>query len=559
MVRGLPAEWGACSRTVSFGGTPLALACWKNLIAVGLWSGEITILDAITGVRVAVLSGHDDCVGSLTFSSDGTVIGSGSDDRTIKLFDVQTGGVIRTFHGHTHSVRSVSISPDCTVIASGSLDGTIRLWDFHTGECHSVIDGLKGNVNSVSFSPSDPQSLISASDDHTVRRWDVNGHQSGPTYGGDHVAFSPDGSRFVSWRGRAATVRSSDSGVVVTELRVFSSDLRCCCFSPSNEFVAGGADRTIYIWNITSSVPYLVETFTGHNGKITSLTFYSSLVSASEDNTVKFWKMDAPSAGPVVTDRESTPLRPAPITSISLQTKVGIVISSDSAGTVRTWDLSTGLCKASFLTAVKGGRDARLMDGRLIIACDGNDWPDGGEDEGRAGKIQIWDVEKGELLQAMDMPESRVIDLWMSEDGAKVFCLGEGSVRAWSTWTGEDAGRVVFQGRLQPDTLTVDGARIWVSFTRSPPQGWDFGVPGSPPVPLSDSPPNQPRLDITGGTEEWNTGVAKVRNAVSGHELFHLNGRFVNPCAAQCDHRYLVTGYESGEVLILDFARMLLQ
>ena len=195
----------------------------------------------------------------------------------------------------------------------------------------------------------------------------------------------------------------------------------------------------------------------------------------------------------------------------------------------------------------------RLMDGRLIIACDGNDWPDGGGDGGGAGKIQVWDVEKDELLQAMDTPEPRVIDLWMSEDGTKVFCLGEGSVQAWSTWTGEDAGGVTFQGRLQPDSLTVDGARVWVHFARLPPQGWDFGIPGSPPVPLPDSSRNRTRLDIADGTETWSTGVAKIKDAASGRGFFQLPEKFADPCAVQCDHRYLAAGYESGEVLILDF------
>ena len=247
VVRGLPAGWGTHSRTVSFGGTPLALTCWKDLIAVGLWSGDITILDAITGSQVAVLSGHADRVRSLAFSLDGVCFVSGSDDRTLKLWDVQTGGVIKSFHGHTRSVRSVSISPDLTMIASGSLDNTIRSWDVQSGECRCVIDRPKGNINTIDFSPINPQLLISASGDHTVRHWDVDGHQIGSTYEGDHATLSSDGSYLVSWRGGVATVRNVDSGAVFAELRVSGCDFRCCCFSPDGKIVAGGAGRTIYM------------------------------------------------------------------------------------------------------------------------------------------------------------------------------------------------------------------------------------------------------------------------------------------------------------------------
>ena len=124
VVKGLQAKWGICSRTVSLDG-PQALACWKDLVAVGLGSGDIIILDAITGVCMFILSCHTDWVISLAFSLDGIFLISGSNDTTVNLWDIQTGGVIKTFSDHTGWIWSVSISLDCTVIASGSDDHTI--------------------------------------------------------------------------------------------------------------------------------------------------------------------------------------------------------------------------------------------------------------------------------------------------------------------------------------------------------------------------------------------------------------------------------------------------
>ena len=132
VVKGFPVGWGTCLRTVKLSKAALALMCWKDTLAVGLAFHEI-ILNAITGSWVALLSGHTDYVGSLTFSLDGTLLVSGSHDMTLKLWDVQTGGVIKIFCGHTNQVHSVSISSDGTTIASGSSDNTIRLWDIQTG------------------------------------------------------------------------------------------------------------------------------------------------------------------------------------------------------------------------------------------------------------------------------------------------------------------------------------------------------------------------------------------------------------------------------------------
>ena len=129
VVKGLSDGWGVCSRTILLETLTQTLSYHNNSIVVGSWSGDIFILNAITGSQSAVLSGHTDVVNCVVFSSDGTSLVSGSHDMTVKLWDVQTGGVAKTFFGHTSLVWSVSISADFTTIASGSGSNTICLWN----------------------------------------------------------------------------------------------------------------------------------------------------------------------------------------------------------------------------------------------------------------------------------------------------------------------------------------------------------------------------------------------------------------------------------------------
>ena len=323
----------------------MAISYWRDTIAVGLNSCDIIILNVVTGSQVAILSGHTNWVRSLTFLLGGTSIISGGNDHTLKLWDAQTGGIVRTFHGHTNYVLSVSISPDQTTIASGSCDKTICLWDIHTGECNHVIQ-QQWSVDCVCFSPIDPQHLVSVSQG-VVKQWDISGHQIGSTYQGSHVAFSLDGTHFISSERNVATVQNSSSGAVVATCSGPNGDLCCCCFSPNGKVIAAAVGDTAYIWNITTSGPYPIETFTGHADTITSLTFSSSssLISASRDQSVKFWQIGTFSMDPVACNPKSTL---APIRSITLQTKDGIAISSDSDGVVKIWDLPTGHCKASY-------------------------------------------------------------------------------------------------------------------------------------------------------------------------------------------------------------------
>ena len=191
-VKGLLAGWGKCTRTVLLDGYTRALSYHNNTIAIGSEHGDIMILNAITGSQTAILSGHTKEVNSVMFSSDGTLLVSGSGDWAVKLWDVQTGGVIKTFSGHTQLVMAVSITADCTTIASGSYDETICLWNTKTGECCHTIK-CNDLVNYVSFTPTDPQHLIFISNYNKVLQWDANGHQIKHPYQGYCVAFSPDG------------------------------------------------------------------------------------------------------------------------------------------------------------------------------------------------------------------------------------------------------------------------------------------------------------------------------------------------------------------------------
>ena len=81
------------------------------------------------GKLVRTVKAHSGWVRAVTYSPDGKIVVSCSDDTTIKLWDAATGRPIRTIKGHKEPVRSIAFSPDGRRLVSGSIDRTVRLWE----------------------------------------------------------------------------------------------------------------------------------------------------------------------------------------------------------------------------------------------------------------------------------------------------------------------------------------------------------------------------------------------------------------------------------------------
>ena len=397
-------------------------------------------------------------------------------------------------------------------------------------------------MDHVKFSPTDPQYLISISYDK-VWHWNIDGQQANPTHNGSYIASSLDGTQFVLICGEDILVRNTSSRQIVAKFHMADDKTRNCCFSPDGRLIAATVGQIAYVWDTTSSHPHPIETLHGHSDTISFLTFSSpsSLISSSWDNSVKFWEIGTLQADPVVADPESTSFTSAKIVCITLQAEDGIAISSDSDGVVRTWDVSTGLCMTSFQTPAKNPEQShvQLINRRLIFVWYADK------------KIHIQDVKKGKLLHTVRVTfhyNETVREVRISGDGSIVFCQHWKFIQALSILTGKVVGKVGIENCSGEISMAVDGLRVWVHSTESEPLGWDFGTPGSPPVQLSSSPPPFPSH-----AKLWDIRQSRIKDAATGRVIFRLAGRFAKPVKSQWDGRYLVTGYNFGEVLILDF------
>jgi WD40 repeat protein/serine/threonine protein kinase len=93
------------------------------------------------------------------FAPDGETLIVTHDNELVAIHP-QSFEVLTTFSGHENTVNQVAFSPDGTLLASGSHDRSVRIWDLKSGELLQTIFAHAGHVTAVAFS-ADGQSVVS--------------------------------------------------------------------------------------------------------------------------------------------------------------------------------------------------------------------------------------------------------------------------------------------------------------------------------------------------------------------------------------------------------------
>ncbi|WP_226583785.1 nSTAND1 domain-containing NTPase [Microseira wollei] len=235
------------------------------------------------------LQGHKNRVNSVTWSPNGKILASASDDNTIKLWNLE-GKEIRTLEGHTAAVNSISISPNGKILVSGSNDGTIKLWNLNGKQIRTLKQGA--GVKSVSISP-DGKIVASAGDD-TIKLWNLNGKEIRTLKHSTEVisvSISPDGKMLAAGTYDGTIELWSLDGKKIKTLKAHQEDVMSVSFSPDGRMLAStGYDKTVKLWRIADGKQ--LWTGKGHSDSVWNVSFSPDgkmLASASIDKTIKIW------------------------------------------------------------------------------------------------------------------------------------------------------------------------------------------------------------------------------------------------------------------------------
>ena len=278
--------------------------------------GDEYTIESIDPKPLTTYTGHHLQVNSLSWSPDGLLVSSGSNDTTAQVWQATIGKTITTFRGHTSSVTVVAWSPDGRYLASGGSDNMVYVWDATTGEQVSAYAGhtfwiLRG----LCWSP-DGTRIASGSWDGTVQVWDAfsgetlliyRGH-SGIVYS---VAWSPDGTRVASGGGypeclvkvwdattghtlltyRGHTAEEGET-LILKSGDIWSrgdSSVHCLAWSPDGTRLASvGARSDTHVWEAVTGKDVLTSYRT--NEQVAWSPNGTSIMSPSINYGVNIWQ-----------------------------------------------------------------------------------------------------------------------------------------------------------------------------------------------------------------------------------------------------------------------------
>jgi WD40 repeat protein len=226
-------------------------------------ASKIRLIDFKTGEVKKLLKGHTGVIDDLKFSPDGTLLISGSSDKTARIWNVRTQKTIYVLRGHTDRVNAVAFSHDGIRAVTGSYDDTLKLWNVKSGSLIRTLYGHTDAVRSASFTP-DGRYLLSGSDDKTIRLWDGNTGKFIKILANfdkrvTGLTITPDSSKVLignlaKYGPFKCNVISIPYGKKVTSFTKNTNIVRATNISPNGRIAAtgGGNDYEIFLWDLTT-------------------------------------------------------------------------------------------------------------------------------------------------------------------------------------------------------------------------------------------------------------------------------------------------------------------
>jgi WD40 repeat protein/tRNA A-37 threonylcarbamoyl transferase component Bud32 len=422
--------------------------------------------ETVRQTLVQELPAHNSPINSVTFSPDGALALSASDDFVMILSDAATGAELRRFVGHTNRINDATFSPDGRFILSAAGDGTMFLWDTSPSGEERRLDGHDLSISDLTYL--DENTILSSADDGRVKLWDAETGDviqdiqvSNPSVPQTTTALRPteDDSLQIIWaatEARLVDVRQNSilRTFTLSEERSWIQDL--IISNDGNMLLTGGGyffrnnnpDFTraplLYQWDIESGA--LIRTFSderfeareGLNQSVTSLAFSPNerfIASGMEDGRIFLWDV-----------REGTLIQEYighsdQITTLDFTSDGNRLLSGSVDRTILLWNVSDGQLLRRYSGHTGAIRSVRFSSDETQLLS-------GSEDT----RMILWDINTGQPLRTFSGQDAPITSVDFTPDGQ--FALSgavDGSMWVWGIGNSGDVLEYANDNRYIPE------------------------------------------------------------------------------------------------------------
>ncbi len=502
-------------------------------------NGQIRFWDVETGRVIDSPSTHASSVTDIEFSPDGALalVSSGNPSDDLVLWDVSGPRVLHEWCGHEWGPQTVAFTPDgsLTISAGSGADPEngvagprIQVWDADsTGRRTAAFDVHDRRINDLAVSQ-DGEGVLSASDDDTVRLWDLGTGEVRRTLYGHGDVLPADGP------GGKKKRRDGDVN------RVVYLD------TAGQRALSGGDDGRLVFLELTRDAD-TVTRIKAHSKAVTGLAVTPDrqrALSCSADGTVKLWDL-ATLKKLRQFDAETEELN-----SVALTPDGRYAAAGGDDNDLRIWDLA----EARLVRRIKGHSKnintvAVSGDGRLVAT--------GGADRG----IRLWDLASGRERRTIPVEES-VLSLAFSGDGTRLAAgMKSGVILLFQVSSGRIEQRLEGHGKaVYGLTFAPEGGGLLSGSLDQTLRTWDVrsgvevGTFAGHTAPIFGS---HLSPDGTRAASASKDGTIRVWDVATGESLVTLEGHdaTVLDVAFAPDGQRLVSAGRDTTVRIWDLAR----
>ncbi|MGW1793644.1 nSTAND1 domain-containing NTPase [Streptomyces tubercidicus] len=366
--------------------------------------------------------------------------------------------------GHTRYLTTLAFAPDGRTLVTASDDHTVKLWDSTSHRLLATLVGHVAGINAIAIAP-DSRTLATAADDGTVRLWDLTTHRTKGVLTGhkgavNGVAFSRDGHTLAT-AGADKTVRlwNTSSHKPNETITGLNGAVNAVAFSPDGHTLAmGGDDSRTRLWSVNTH--RWTSTVTGHGDAVTTVAFSPdghTLATASNDGTAKLWT----ASGHRLKKTLSVYDRAAPALAFAPDSGQLVTASPMDVGGVSVWDTRTG-----HKTATLGETPVRAVawrpGGRTVAAV------------GISGHAGLWNLRTHEIPSSgFFSAQPKFSGIALRPASNVVAAVGYGQITSWDTARQRLTSAFRTPEYVRAEAFTPDG-RVLATTSSSKTMLWSY-------------------------------------------------------------------------------------